>query len=275
MSSLALLSGPDEVSSEHAALETRMGFGYRQVLGELTYAYVICRLDISFAITFLARFALAPHQDHYMALKNVVRYLRRTIDWGLMYWRSSPIASLPTIPFETPSVDLTLPAFPTYPLNQLVGFVDASYAADPKTRRSITGIVFCYGGAAVAYKSKLQTTVATSSTESEFYAAVHAAKIAKYLRSVLDELGFDCSGPTPIYEDNQAAIAMVNESRPTPRVRHLDIQHFAIQEWRARGIIQLFHIPGTINSANQQTKPLSFTLHSRHARRSMGHYGPP
>jgi hypothetical protein len=275
MSSLALLTGPDEASSAHVDLEKRVGFSYRQVLGELTYAYVICRLDIGFAVTFLARFALAPHHDHYIALKNVVRYLRRTIDWGLMYWRPSPVDSLPTVPFSQPPLDPLLPPFPVCPLNQLVGFVDASYAADPKTRRSITGIIFCYGGAAIAYKSKLQTTVATSSTESEFYAAVHAAKIAKYLRSVLDELGFPCAGPTPLYEDNQAAIAMVNESRPTPRVRHLDIQHFAIQEWRARGIIQLFHIPGVINSADQQTKPLSFTLHSRHARRSMGHYGPP
>jgi hypothetical protein len=61
-------------------------------------------------------------------------------------------------------------------------------------------------------------------------------------------------------EDNQAAIAMVKESWPTPCVHgHIDIQHFAIQEWRARGIIQLFHIPGVINAADQQqTKPLSF-----------------
>jgi hypothetical protein len=274
MSSLALLTGPEEASSDHVALERRVGFGYRQVLGELTYAYVICRLDIGFAVTFLARFALAPHYDHYMALKHVVRYLRRTIDWGLVYWRPSPVTSLPTVSMDHPPLDPSLPPFPTCPLTQLVGFVDASYAADPKTRHSITGIIFCYGGAAVAYKSKLQTTVATSSTKSEFYAAVHAAKIAKYLHSVLDELGFPCSGPTPLYEDNQAAIAMVNESRPTPCVRHIDIQQFAIQEWRARGIIQLFHIPGVINAADQQTKPLSFALHSRHARRSMGHYGP-
>jgi hypothetical protein len=102
---------------------------------------------------------------------------------------------------DHPPLDPSLPPFPTCP-----------YAADPKTRRSITGIIFCYGGAAVAYKSKLQTTVATSSTKSEFFAAVHAAKITKYLRSVLDELGVPCSGPTPLNEDNQAAIAMVKES---------------------------------------------------------------
>ena len=80
-------------------------------------------------------------------------------------------------------------------------------------------------------------------------------------------------GPTPLYEDNMAAIAMINECKPTPRSRHIDIQHFAIQEWQQRGIIVMHHIPGVINVADQATKALSWTLHSRHARRSMGHFG--
>jgi hypothetical protein len=74
--------------------------------------------------------------------------------------------------------------------------------------------------------------------------------------------------------DNEAAIAMINERRPTPRSRHIDIQHFAIQEWRAAGDIEMHHIPGIINPVDQGTKPLGWTLHSRHARRSMGHHRP-
>ena len=92
--------------------------------------------------------------------------------------------------------------------------------------------------------------------EAEFIAAVHAAKIAKYLRAVLAELGYPQSGPTPLYEDNQAAIAMINEDRPTERSRHIDIQHFAIQEWRARGIIRMVYIPTSINVADAATKAL-------------------
>jgi hypothetical protein len=80
---------------------------------------------------------------------------------------------------------------------------------------------------------------------------------------------------SPLYEDNMAAIAMINERKPTPRSRHIDIQYFAIQEWRARGIIKMVHLPGVINNADQATKALSWTLHARHARRSSGHYGPP
>jgi hypothetical protein len=269
---LLTLEGPIEGTSEHKALETQVGYSYRQVLGELIYAYVICRLDIGFAITLLARFAQAPAKEHYQALKDVVRHLRRTMDWGIMYWREQPVQSLPRVEFESPELDESLPQFPVHDPLRLVGFVDAAHAVDVKTRRSITGLVFRLAGGAIAYKSKMQATVATSSTEAEFIAAVHAAKIAKYLRSVLEELGFAQADPTPLYVDNLAAIAMINENKPTPRSRHIDIQHFAIQEWRARKLIGLFHIPGIVNPADQATKALGWTLHSRHARRAMGHY---
>jgi hypothetical protein len=163
-----------------------------------------------------------------------------TKDWGLMYWRPTPISSLPMGTFITLQPDPSLPEFPQ-PLSStvLASYVDAVHATDLVTRRSITGLVFVLCGGPIAYKSKVQPTVSTSSTEAEFIAAVQAAKIAKYLRSILLELGYAQSGPTVLYEDNQAAILMINASRPTPRSRHIDIQHFAIQEWKANGDIIL------------------------------------
>jgi hypothetical protein len=68
---------------------------------------------------------------------------------------------------------------------------------------------------------------------------------------------------------------MVNSGKPTERSRHIDIQHFAIQEWRKNGDLQLCHIPGIINPADALTKPLGWVLHSRHAQRLMGHFGNP
>lgn len=272
-SRIATLEGPTEGTPEYDNLATEMKFSYRQLLGELIYAYTLVRVDIGFAVCFLARYSIHPHREHYLALKNIARYLRRTFDWGIIYWRPSSITELPTITYIHPPVDPELPPFPSIINNSLVGFVDASHAACLKTRRSITGIAFCFSGSVIAYKSKIQPVVATSSTEAEFYAAVVAAKMAKYFRSILSELGFAPATSTPLFEDNEAAIAMINESRPTPRVRHLDTQYFAIQEWRQAGDIQMFHIPGILNPADQQTKPLASRLHNRHVRRIMGHYG--
>jgi hypothetical protein len=199
-----------------------------------------------------------------------------TKDWGLIYWRTSRMDSLPVGLFRHLLPDPDLPDFPQVldPL-QLSGYVDAAHATDLITRRSITGLVFMFCGGPIAYKSKIQPTVSTSSTEAEFIAAVHAAKISKYLRSILHELGYTQTAPTPLYEDNAAAILMINANRPTSRSRHVDIQHFAIQEWKANHEIILFHIPGIINIADALTKSLGTTLHHRHVRRMMGHHGTP
>lgn len=95
-----------------------------------------------------------------------------------------------------------------------------------------------------------------------------------YLWSILTELGFPPSGPTVLHEDNQAAIAMINECKPTPRSGHIDIQHFEIQEWQRNREIIMRYIPTTINPMDQATMNLGWTLpHARHARRLMGHYG--
>jgi hypothetical protein len=177
------------------------------------------------------RFSQNPHPEHYTALKNIARYLRRTFDWGILYWRPERITTLPEIPISLSPIDPKLPPFPTLSPGTLTGFVDASHAACLRTRRSITSYAICFGSLVIAYKSKVQPVVATSSTEAEFYAAVIAAKTTKYFQSILTELGFPPTIPTPLYEDNEAAIAMINESRPTPCVRHLDTQYFAIQEW--------------------------------------------
>ena len=234
---------------------------------------MIAHLNIGYAVTLLSQFSQAPHQEHYIALKNVCKYLRATKSWGLIYWRKEPLGSFPAIPLDMPLPDDSLPPFPHSDPYQLAGFVDAAHATDLKTRRSITGLVFTLAGGAIAFKSKIQPVVATSSTEAEFIAAVHAGKVAKYLRSVLSDLGYQQNGPTPIYEDNQAAIAMINHDKPTPRSRHIDIQWFAINEWRRLGQLELHYIATSINPADAATKALSWTLHSRHVRRSMGHYG--
>ena len=79
-------------------------------------------------------------------------------------------------------------------------------------------------------------------------------------------------GPSKIYVDNKAAVDIVNENRPTPRCRHIETQFFAVQKWRADEEVLMEHFPGVINNSDDLTKALSWVLHYRHARRSMGHF---
>ena len=72
-------------------------------------------------------------------------------------------------------------------------------------------------GTAIAYKAKWQPMVATSSTETEFIAAVSAGRMCKFILHILDEVGYLQHELTAIYEDNAAAILMSNAGKPTKR----------------------------------------------------------
>ena len=86
-----------------------------------------------------------------------------------------------------------------------------------------------------------------------------------HLQSVLKDLGFAQEQPTVLYEDNEAAIAMINQRKPTTRSCHIDVQFFVIQEWHKQGDILMKHVPGILNMADDSTKALGWILHYRHA----------
>ena len=201
-------------------LEKKSGFSYRTFLGKMMYAYVTCRPDIGYAITLLSKFGSSPSAYHYTCLKNVARYLRATKDWGIHYAHDPQHnADHELLTSDPVPVKRATEAVPDYPEDirqgKLIGFVDAAYANDLAKRRSTTGYVFTYSGGAVVYRSKTQSLTALSSTEAEFIAAVTAAKTAKYIWSVLNELGFKQSDPTPIYEDNKPTIDIIASQKPT------------------------------------------------------------
>ena len=63
-----------------------------------------------------------------------------------------------------------------------------------------------------------------------------------------------------------------NNTSPMEHTRHLDIQYFAIQDWREEGEILMKHIPGILNPSNELTKSLGYVLHACYCRQIMDHY---
>jgi hypothetical protein len=155
---------------------------------------------------------------------------------------------------------------------RLHGIVDCAYATDPIKRRSVLGFLGLINHAVIVYKSSLGMIIAISSTEGEFYAFVKGGKITLYLRSLLADLGYPCEGPTNIYADNTAVEFIVNDSRPTNRTRHVDVQFFAVQQWRDAGLINAKRLPGPINAADSMTKPTPYDTFQRHFRYALGQF---
>ena len=96
---------------------------------------------------------------------------------------------------------------------------------------STTGYAFLLNFSNISYCSKSQSTTATYSTQAEFLPAVTADKHTKYLRAVLLEIRYSQLHPTLLYEDNMSAINMINNHASTEQSCHIDIQHFAVQDW--------------------------------------------
>ena len=93
--------------------------------------------------------------------------------------------------------------------DEIFGLVDSDWASDTTHRKSVSGIGCMYAGALIAYKSNFQKVPALSSTEAEFSAFVDRSKPILYIRSVLSDLGIEQDHATPVYEDNQGAIAII------------------------------------------------------------------
>jgi hypothetical protein len=138
----------------------------------------------------------------------------------------------------------------------LVGFVDADWAGDPDSRRSTTGFVFTLCGGAVSWQSRQQRTVALSSTEAEYIALSDAVREAQFLRQLLLELGYPQAGPTPIYQDNQACIAMAKNDSFSKRTKHIDVRHQFVQDAVKEGLVRIEYMHTSQMPADCLTKPL-------------------
>jgi hypothetical protein len=194
--------------AEVAKLEEEFGFGYRQAVGELIYALVTCRPDISFPIIKLSQYSMRPNRIHFEALQNIYRYLNATKNEGIHFWRKEPREDLPTgsLPevkrdenYNEQSIKEREQSDPKI----LIGTVDSDYGGDTTHRKSVSGVILIIAGGTVLYKTKFQDTIAMSSTEAEFTAAADAGKYILYVRSIIEQLGVPQQIATTLYEDNK------------------------------------------------------------------------
>ena len=138
----------------------------------------------------------------------------------------------------------------------LVGYSDSDYAGDVDNRRSTSGYVFMLSGAAITWKSTLQSTVALSTAEAEYMGLTDAAKEAIYLRNLLSDFGLSPTSPVLVYGDNQSSIAISRNPINHSAMKHVHVKHHFVREKVENGDIELRYIPIAKMLADAMTKPL-------------------
>ena len=95
---------------------------YASATGSLMYAMLCTRPDIALTVSVISRYQLNPGEEHWIAMKNILKYLRRTKDLFLIFIGDSEL--------------------------QVEGYTDSDFVSDPDDRKSMSGYVFvCNSGA--------------------------------------------------------------------------------------------------------------------------------
>ena len=219
-------------------------FPYREIVGSLMYLMVSTRPDIAYAVGQLAMFLNCSGPQHHAAATRLLRYVKGSKSLCLTY---SPGKSL-----------------------QVFGYSDADWAACVDTRRSMTAYIFFAAGGPISWKSKIQPTVALSSTEAEYMALTAAAQEAMGLRYLQLEFGIASDEPVLIYEDNQGAIAMSVNPVLHKTSKHISIKQHFIREKVQNGDVRLEYIHTESMLADALTKALSKVIFLRLRDRLLG-----
>jgi len=227
------VSTPCDVAKSQEGDVVMTDVPYREAVGCLQYLAVATRPDIAFAVALVSRALCSPTKDDWKNVKRIYRYLRGTSNFGLLY--KSHVQTVFTV------------------------FSDADHAGDEKTRRSTSGMVSINSSAAITWWSRLQHSVAISSTEAEYVAASEAANEVVWLKLLFNEL-IEYEGTPTMFVDNQSAIKLAQNPQHHRRSKHIDVRYHSIREKVERGVLKLEYIPSSEQIADILTKPLAKTL---------------
>ncbi|KAL7483296.1 hypothetical protein ACHAW6_008946 [Cyclotella cf. meneghiniana] len=173
--------------------------------------------DIAFAVHQCARYTFHPTRRHELALVRIGRYLKGTMNKGLVM---------------SPSLHPRVDCYPDADFAGLYGHEDSR---DPHCARSHTGYVILAFGCPVLWRSRLQTEIALSTMEAEYVALSTACKDLLPLVAVIRELsaavGLDASFTSnihcKIHKDNVGALTLAHleSHRMTPHSKHYAIKY--------------------------------------------------
>ncbi|KAK8556182.1 hypothetical protein V6N12_002595 [Hibiscus sabdariffa] len=206
---------------------------YASAIGSIMYAMICTRPDLSYALSMTSRYQANPGEGHWTAVKNILKYLKRTKDLFLVYGGEKELC--------------------------IKGYTDASFQTDKDDSRSQSGFVFCLNGGVVSWKSLKQDTVADSTTEAEYIAASEAAKEAVWIKKFITGLGVipSISDAVDLYCDNNGAIAQAKEPRSHQRSKHNLRRFHLIREIIDRGDVEICKVHTDDNITDPLTKPLA------------------
>ena len=134
---------------------------YASGIGSLMYVMLCTRPDICYEVGIVSRYQSNPRMGRWIEVKHILKYLRKTRDYMLVYLGGD--------------------------LNP-IGYTDSDFQLDKDNLKSTSGSIFTLGGGAVVWRSIKQSSSADSTMEVEYIAAYEAAKESGWLKKFYNDL---------------------------------------------------------------------------------------
>ena len=144
-------------------------------------------------------------ERHWRALRKIIAYLNKTKNLGLVFVRDGD--------------------------RKLSVYVEADYVNKNNDRRSVSGVAVIVRGTVANASRTTQHCVTTFTREAEYVAMAQGAKTALFTKAVLDFLQAERASETiDLFEYNQGAIAIAENSISGGRTKHIDVRYHFIRE---------------------------------------------
>ncbi|KAK1421784.1 hypothetical protein QVD17_24412 [Tagetes erecta] len=191
-----------KVTKDETRTEVDNGL-YRSMVGSLMY---LCgtRPDLTYAMSLISQYMENPKTSHWELGKRILKYVKGTLDHGLIYKRCSEF--------------------------KLCSFTDSDYGGNLDDGRSTGGYIFKIGDSTISWQSKKQNVVALSSTEAEYMALSVAGCQAIWLAGILEQLQQPIAHHIQIWCDNKSAIALSANPVYHGCSKHIIIKYHFIRE---------------------------------------------
>jgi hypothetical protein len=219
-------------TADSALLGTDEATTYRSIVGGLQYL-TLTRLDICFAVNRVCQFLHSPTEDHWAAVKRILRYIQFTRGHGLCLRPSSSVV--------------------------LSAYSDADWASDVEGWRS-TGYAIFHGGNLIAWSARKKATVSRSSTEAEYKAVTNVTAEIIWVEALLKELGIRQDSLPVLWYDNIGATYLSSNPVFHAPIKHIEVDFHFVREQVARKLLQVWFVPSKDQLADVFTKPISLPL---------------
>ncbi|KAA0060706.1 gag/pol protein [Cucumis melo var. makuwa] len=188
--------------------------------------------DICYVVGIVSRYQSNLGLDHWTMVKIILKYLKRTSGYMLVYGAKDLI---------------------------LTGYTDSDFQTDKDSKKFTSGSMFTLNGGLVVWRSINQGYIVDSTMEAEYVVAYEVAKEAVFLRKFLHDLEVvpNMNLHITLYCDNNRVVANSKESRSHKRGKHIERKYQLIREIMQRGDVILTKIALEHNIVDLFTKTLT------------------